>query len=60
MCGICGEAGELVCCEGRCKGAFHVDCIGLAKIPAGMACLPACLLACLPACWLAPFLTYLG
>jgi bromodomain adjacent to zinc finger domain protein 1A len=31
-CSVCGLGGELLCCDG-CPRAFHVKCIGLAKIP---------------------------
>ncbi|KAG6975753.1 hypothetical protein JG688_00002055 [Phytophthora aleatoria] len=31
-CSVCGLGGELLCCDG-CPRAFHVNCIGLEKIP---------------------------
>lgn len=33
LCGTCEDAGELVCCEGRCKRAFHVACIPAHNAP---------------------------
>jgi hypothetical protein len=35
VCNICGEVGELLCCEGGCFTAYHLDCIGLACEPEG-------------------------
>ena len=28
-CGICGQGGSLLCCDGRCRRAFHLSCIGM-------------------------------
>lgn len=33
-CHACGEAGELLMCDG-CPKAFHLECVGLAAVPAG-------------------------
>jgi len=27
VCALCEEVGELICCDGKCKRAFHVACI---------------------------------
>ena len=27
LCALCEEAGELICCEGRCQRVFHRACI---------------------------------
>ncbi|KAL9252775.1 Increased DNA methylation 1-like protein [Drosera capensis] len=34
LCGICFEAGELLCCDG-CPRAFHAVCISLQTVPTG-------------------------
>ncbi|KAK0604747.1 hypothetical protein LWI29_019050 [Acer saccharum] len=34
LCGLCMDGGNLLCCD-TCPRAFHLDCLGLAKIPSG-------------------------
>ncbi|GAB2285471.1 hypothetical protein Dimus_019920 [Dionaea muscipula] len=34
LCGICFDAGELLCCDG-CVRAFHAECISIQSIPPG-------------------------
>ncbi|KAK3175548.1 hypothetical protein Dsin_033196 [Dipteronia sinensis] len=34
LCGLCMDGGNLLCCD-TCPRAFHLDCVGLAKIPSG-------------------------
>ncbi|XP_070541450.1 histone-lysine N-methyltransferase NSD2-like isoform X2 [Ptychodera flava] len=36
VCQVCERPGELLLCEGQCCGAFHLDCIGLQQMPAGV------------------------
>lgn len=33
ICGICGEGGELLICDGECLQAFHLRCLGLNSQP---------------------------
>eukprot|EP00039_Didymoeca_costata_P015572 m.267887 g.267887 ORF g.267887 m.267887 type:complete len:1345 (+) comp16251_c3_seq1:224-4258(+) len=33
-CGICGEPGDLVCCD-MCARSCHLECVGLRRIPRG-------------------------
>ena len=33
-CGICGEVGEMVCCD-TCPKVFHLDCVKLKQVPEG-------------------------
>ena len=33
-CGVCGRAGELLCCDG-CRAAFHLACLRMAAVPPG-------------------------
>jgi hypothetical protein len=33
FCGICTEGGELLICDGTCKNAFHLECVGLSQAP---------------------------
>lgn len=32
-CGVCGDAGELLICDGECLQAFHLKCVGLVNEP---------------------------
>lgn len=27
VCALCGDGGDMVCCEGSCRRSFHVDCV---------------------------------
>jgi hypothetical protein len=33
-CGVCGGAGQLLCCDG-CPRAYHLACVGLRRVPDG-------------------------
>ncbi|EGD78296.1 hypothetical protein PTSG_09362 [Salpingoeca rosetta] len=41
-CGICGEAGNLLCCEGGCLSSYHLFCVGLSCAPQGAFVCDAC------------------
>lgn len=42
-CNICGEQGELLMCDApECPLAYHVECLGLRKVPDGDWICPAC------------------
>jgi len=32
-CGICGETGNLLCCDGPCNRVFHLSCLGFSNEP---------------------------
>ncbi|EDQ87845.1 uncharacterized protein MONBRDRAFT_33094 [Monosiga brevicollis MX1] len=34
-CRICGELGQLICCDGGCRGAFHLECLSILQPPTG-------------------------
>jgi len=40
-CRLCGEGGDLVCCE-SCPSAFHLECLELSELPAGEWFCPGC------------------
>ena len=33
LCAVCEEAGSLVCCDGPCRRAFHVECVPANNAP---------------------------
>ncbi|KAK9842445.1 hypothetical protein WJX81_000518 [Elliptochloris bilobata] len=33
-CGVCGQGGELLCCDG-CRAVFHLACLRMASVPPG-------------------------
>uniref|UniRef100_H3ARX4 Histone-lysine N-methyltransferase, H3 lysine-36 specific n=1 Tax=Latimeria chalumnae TaxID=7897 RepID=H3ARX4_LATCH len=35
VCQVCEKPGELLLCEAQCCGAFHLQCIGLTRMPEG-------------------------
>ena len=35
VCKSCETSGELLLCEGRCSGAFHLSCLGIEEVPEG-------------------------
>ncbi|XP_044304209.1 histone-lysine N-methyltransferase NSD2 isoform X1 [Varanus komodoensis] len=35
VCQLCEKPGDLLLCEGRCFGAFHASCTGIARNPSG-------------------------
>ncbi|EQC40453.1 hypothetical protein SDRG_02348 [Saprolegnia diclina VS20] len=40
-CCICGDGGELLCCDG-CPRVFHYTCVGLRRVPRGKTFCPHC------------------
>lgn len=41
-CSVCEEGGRLLCCEGGCFRSFHLHCLGLTDLPAGVFVCDAC------------------
>ena len=41
-CGVCGEYGDLVLCDGGCDRAFHLLCVALTTVPSQDWCCAQC------------------